>query len=121
MALVCNDHVKPTKLSTLSETTRLRLNERRVVKKRIAIVNFIAIAAALYLYDRHNRYCEPGIYSAFSFLEYIVIIANIVYHLQAYYDLEEYSFLVAKSAPVTTTSTTGSSSMTNYLQRLPNY
>lgn len=96
MMLVCNDYVKPSKLSNISETTRRKLSETKIFKKRIAIVNFTTIVTALYLYDRHNRYCEPGVYSAFSFLEYIVIVANIIYHLQAYYDLGDYSILVAR-------------------------
>lgn len=95
MALVCNGHIEPD-LSKLSESTRRKLLGTKIVKKRIAIINFTAILAALYLYNRHNRYCEPGVYSMFSFLEYIVIVANIIYHLQAYYDLSEYSILVAK-------------------------
>lgn len=94
MSLVCNDHVVPSKRATMNDTTKLMLKQTKVVKRRIAIVNFIAITTALYLYDRHNRYCEPGVYSAFSFLEYIVIVANIIYHLQAYYDLGEYSISI---------------------------
>lgn len=95
MALVCNNHVRPN-LTNLSENTRHMLNMTKTVKRRIAILNFVTIVTALYLYDRHNRYCEPGVYSMFSFLEYIVIVANIIYHLQAYYDLHEYSILVAR-------------------------
>jgi hypothetical protein len=95
MALVCSDYVQPD-LKNLTETTRKRLDSTKLVKKRIAILNFITIVAALYLYDRHNRYCEIGVYSMFSFLEYIVIVLNITYHLQAYYDLAEYSILVAR-------------------------
>lgn len=95
MTLVCNHYVRPD-LANLSESTRQKLKRTEVVKKRIAIINLLAIVVALYLYDRHNRYCEPGVYSMFSFLEYIVIVANIVYHLQAYYDLDDYSILVTR-------------------------
>lgn len=83
-------------MSQLSETTRKNFQSTRGTKRRIAIINFTAIVTALYLYDRHNRFCEPGVYSMFSFLEYIVIVANIIYHLQAYHDLGEYSILVAR-------------------------
>lgn len=85
MTLVCTNYIK---------IENKRLIATNLVKKKIAIVNFAAIVFALYLYDRHNRYCEPGIYSMFSFLEYIVIIANIIYHLQAYYDLADYSIVI---------------------------
>lgn len=97
MALVCTDCISPD-LTALSDTTRRMLRTTKLVKKKIAILNFITISAALYLYDRHNRYCETGIYSMFSFLEYIVIVLNITFHLQAYYDLAEYSLLVARIA-----------------------
>lgn len=40
----------------------------------------------------------------FSFLEYIVIVANIIFHLQAYYDLSEYSIIVEKFDTVRLTS-----------------
>lgn len=97
--LVCFDFVRSNKAS-LSSSTSEKLKETKIVKKRIAIINFFAIIAALYLYDRHNRHCEPGVYSMFSLLEYIVIVANIVYHLQAYYDLGEYSISILKNAPL---------------------
>lgn len=98
MALVCGDHVTPN-FKNLSDHACRRLRETKTVKRRIAMINFTAIVSALYLYDRHNRYCEPGVYSMFSFLEYIVITANVIYHLQAYYDLSEYSILVARLGP----------------------
>lgn len=95
MALVCTNIISYNR-TDLPNTTRRNLNETHIVKQGIAIINFTAIIAALYLYNRHNLYCESGVYSMFSFLEYIVIVANIVYHLQAYYDLSEYSIIVAK-------------------------
>lgn len=95
MSLVCQELVTPD-YGQLSEITRRKLIGTKIVKKRIGIINFVAIVTALYLYDRHNRFCEPGVYSLFSFLEYIVIVANIVYHLQAYHDLSEYSIFVTR-------------------------
>lgn len=95
MCLVSADVIGP-QVKTLSAIMKCNLNRTRLVKQKIAAVNFLAIVIALYLYDRHNRYCEPGVYSMFSFLEYIVIVANVVYHLQAYYDLSEHSIVVCK-------------------------
>lgn len=95
MFLVCFEIIEPVR-SMLTPRTKNNLAKTKPVKKRIAIVNFLAIVTALYLYDRHNTYCEPGVYSLFSFLEYIVIVANIIYHLQAFYDLEEYSISVGR-------------------------
>lgn len=99
MALVCMNLVKCQEKDSSSLLLNQRLNETRPVKQRIAVTNFVAIITALYLYDRHNRYCEPGVYSMFSVLEYIVIVANIVYHLQAYYDLRDYSINVSMFQP----------------------
>lgn len=96
MTLVCTDYVNPDQSSNeLSTKTKNQISSTKLVKTKIAVVNFISIVTALYLYGRHNRYCEPGVYSLFSFLEYIVIVANVVYHLQAYYDLAEYSIIIA--------------------------
>lgn len=95
MSLVSADIIGP-QAKTLSGVTKCNLSRTRLVKQKIAAVNFLAIIVALYLYDRHNRYCEPGVYSMFSFLEYIVIVANVVYHLQAYYDLSDHSIVVCK-------------------------
>lgn len=95
MSLVSADIIS-SQTKTLTAVTKSNLNRTRLVKQKIATVNFFAILIALYLYDRHNRYCEAGIYSLFSFLEYIVIVANVVYHLQAYYDLSEHSIVVCK-------------------------
>lgn len=94
MTIICADLVGSDG-KNLEPRTESKLIETKIVKKKIAIVNFTAIVAALYLYDRHNRFCEPGVYSLFSFLEYIVIVANIIYHLQAYHDLADYSVIIA--------------------------
>lgn len=93
MMIVCCNYVPPN-----SSLLRAKLDKTKTIKKRIAIINSIAIVVALYLYDRHQRYCEPGVYSMFSFLEYIVITANVIYHLQAFYDLSEYSIEFTKSS-----------------------
>lgn len=93
--MVCSGYMDGASSSNCDISIRSKLNGVRTVKQRIATVNFVAIVAALYLYDRHNRYCEPGVYSMFSLLEYVVIVANIVYHLQAYTDLGDYSIIVA--------------------------
>lgn len=103
MTLVCTNQIRYDN-KTITGYTQQKLLETQIVKKRIAIVNFMAIVSALYLYDRHNRLCESGVYSMFSFLEYIVIVANIIFHLQAYYDLSEYSIIVEKFDTVRLTS-----------------
>jgi hypothetical protein len=48
--------------------------------------NYFCIATAMYLFYRHNTYCEPGVYSLFSMSEYAIVVTNIGYHLTSYYD-----------------------------------
>lgn len=93
--MVCLSIVKAKEQScSLTESTIFTLSATRTFKTKIAICNFITLTIALYLYYLHNTKCIAGVYSMFSALEYFVIIFNIVYHLQAYHDLGEYSVVV---------------------------
>ena len=56
------------------------------LKKLLVKANAGCILVALYLYYRHNRYCEPGMYSIFSIFEYGVVLTNMGYHWTSYYD-----------------------------------
>ena len=56
-----------------------------VLKRRILKSNVIAIPALVYFYWRHNTYCEPYIYTMFCFVEYLIVLMNIVYHFSGYY------------------------------------
>ncbi|KAI1729069.1 frag1/DRAM/Sfk1 family domain-containing protein [Ditylenchus destructor] len=46
---------------------------------------------ALYFFYRHNRYCEPGVYTIFALCEYAVVIFNILFHSTLYYDFHSRS------------------------------
>ena len=56
------------------------------LKKRMVQANCGCVLIAMYLYYRHNRYCEPGMYSIFSIFEYGVVLTNMGYHWTSYYD-----------------------------------
>ncbi|RVE40771.1 hypothetical protein evm_014579 [Chilo suppressalis] len=58
------------------------------LKWRSFLVNVGSFTFAAYFFLRHNRLCEPYVYSMFGFSEYIVVISNITYHLTTVYDLQ---------------------------------
>ena len=59
------------------------------LKEKILITNLSAILLAMYLYYRHNKYCEPGVYSLFSICEYTIVLSNMAYHFASYYDFHD--------------------------------
>lgn len=67
---------------------RLNTQERlsRQTKGNLFVVNVIAIILGGYCFNRHNDYCEPGVYTLFAFFEYTVVLINMGYHMTAYYD-----------------------------------
>ncbi|XP_076058156.1 acyltransferase PGAP2-like isoform X2 [Oratosquilla oratoria] len=67
--------------------------------------NIVSFFVALYFFYRHNTYCEPGMYSVFAFLEYLVVLTNMAFHMAAYYDFHGHSLVVGTdiSSPPTTT------------------
>ncbi|KAJ8721444.1 hypothetical protein PYW07_002219 [Mythimna separata] len=77
-------------LSKLRRRPNITHREKHSVKLkwRAFVVNVSSFAAAAYFFLRHNRQCEPYIYSMFGLSEYIVVISNIVFHLTTAYDLQ---------------------------------
>ncbi|XP_047477961.1 LOW QUALITY PROTEIN: post-GPI attachment to proteins factor 2-like [Penaeus chinensis] len=65
-------------------------------KKQLMTANLTSFFIALYFFYRHNTYCEPGMYSVFAFLEYIVVLTNMGFHMAAYYDFHNHDLVVAE-------------------------
>jgi len=60
------------------------LNEKekylRLKRLKCFLANIISFCISLYFYYRHNRFCEPYIYSMYALFEYCVVLTNIAYH-----------------------------------------
>jgi hypothetical protein len=48
----------------------------------------ISLGLVIYFYIRHNKYCEPGIYSLFALSEYMLITCNFLFYSTLYYDFK---------------------------------
>lgn len=66
-----------------------RVKEKLSYQYKLKVFSFYlgSFLISLYFYVRHNRYCEPYIYSFFSFCEYLTVLANIGYHMIIFHDL----------------------------------
>jgi apolipoprotein N-acyltransferase len=59
---------------------------RSVIARRIvASISFYSVILVAYFYHRHNRLCEPYVYSMFCLSEYLSIVLNMIFHLIAPY------------------------------------
>ncbi|XP_041988022.1 post-GPI attachment to proteins factor 2 [Aricia agestis] len=59
------------------------------LKWRAFFINVGSFAFAAYFFLRHNRLCEPYVYSMFAFSEYLVVVTNMLFHLTTVYDLRK--------------------------------
>ena len=60
-------------------------------RKRSLALFVSGLASAAYFFYRHNRYCEPGVYSLFSMSEYVVVLSNMGCRCAAYFDMADVS------------------------------
>ncbi|KAK7496502.1 hypothetical protein BaRGS_00012154 [Batillaria attramentaria] len=58
-------------------------------KTRLFIFNITVFVVAVYFFWRHNKYCEPGVYSYFALGEYLVVLSNIAYQSLAVMDFRK--------------------------------
>ena len=75
-----------------------RLKHRKDTRYYCAVSNLCAGLFAVYLYFRHNWYCESGVYTLFAFSEYVIVISNIIFHFQTYYDLRKMQAILVEKA-----------------------
>ncbi|KAK8721335.1 hypothetical protein OTU49_012822 [Cherax quadricarinatus] len=99
MFMVCSEvYMLLTCLLLKDHTKRLgsleRLSFRK--KKQLMTANVACFFVALYFFYRHNTYCEPGMYSVFALMEYLVVLTNMAFHMTAYYDFHNHELLVGE-------------------------
>lgn len=65
-----------------------RFQQRSLYWKRVCLcTSVVSAGVCVYVYGRHNAYCEPGMYTIFALTEYIVTVCNMCFHMTAYWDL----------------------------------
>lgn len=64
-------------------------------KKRLFVFNLAMFLTAVYMFFRHEWYCETGVYSIFALCEYLVVFSNIAFHYTAKYDFSDQQVLLA--------------------------
>ncbi|KAK0420980.1 hypothetical protein QR680_015004 [Steinernema hermaphroditum] len=64
------------------------------LKKSCFLSSILLLIICTYLYYRHNAYCEPYVFSAFSFFEYLLVVANVMFHSTIRFDLYEQYMVV---------------------------
>jgi len=77
----------------------IRYNQKNYQSLRMKIMflllSILSMFLIAYLYWRHNKYCEPGVYSVFAFFEYFFVYCNIGFHATAIYDFQDVNFEVS--------------------------
>lgn len=71
-------------------------DERRWFRYRVfyACAHLGVFLLAIYLYWRHNTYCEPGVYSIFALCEYTVVAMNICFHGVGFFEWGHLKYII---------------------------
>jgi len=64
------------------------------IKWGLMTVNIGCAVFSALVYSRHVTYCEPGVYTLFAFLEYMVVLTNMGFHGSAYYDFYDRNLVI---------------------------
>ncbi|KAK7496507.1 hypothetical protein BaRGS_00012159 [Batillaria attramentaria] len=65
-------------------------------KTNLFLLNIATFGIAVYFYFRHNAHCEPGVYTLYAGLEYVVVLTNILFHSTCCLDFRDYDFGVVR-------------------------
>jgi len=68
----------------------------KIIRKRklTVAVHIISFVAALGFFYRHNKYCEPYVYTFFALCEYIIILSNIEFHTTFVDEIEDFRLVI---------------------------
>ncbi|XP_029373626.1 post-GPI attachment to proteins factor 2-like [Echeneis naucrates] len=67
-------------------------------KVRILLFEIAFLAFAGFFYWKHNVYCQSGSYTLFALFEYLVVFANMAFHLTAAWDFKSQEVMVISSS-----------------------